>query len=99
MKLSCYFDLQVITNILKHNVIACTAEDLTPLQERCRDPAVSVRKQALQSITELLLVRETSQQFLHRPQTGKPWVKRRGKQANLVHVICSFAGFHFMTLV
>ncbi|KAK2517847.1 Ncapd3 [Columba livia] len=47
--------LQVITNILKHNVIACTAEDLTPLQERCRDPAVSVRKQALQSITELLL--------------------------------------------
>uniref|UniRef100_A0A8B9T8M9 Condensin-2 complex subunit D3 n=1 Tax=Anas platyrhynchos TaxID=8839 RepID=A0A8B9T8M9_ANAPL len=46
--------LQVFMNILKHKVIPCTAEDLSTLQERCRDPAVSVRKQALQSITELL---------------------------------------------
>ncbi|NXV88619.1 CNDD3 protein, partial [Calonectris borealis] len=47
--------LQVFMNILKHKVIPCTAEDLSTLQDRCRDPAVSVRKQALQSITELLL--------------------------------------------
>uniref|UniRef100_A0A672UW88 Condensin-2 complex subunit D3 n=1 Tax=Strigops habroptila TaxID=2489341 RepID=A0A672UW88_STRHB len=47
--------LQVLMNILKHQVIPCTAEDLSILQDRCRDPAVSVRKQALQSITELLL--------------------------------------------
>uniref|UniRef100_A0A8B9T9S4 Condensin-2 complex subunit D3 n=1 Tax=Anas platyrhynchos TaxID=8839 RepID=A0A8B9T9S4_ANAPL len=47
--------LQVFMNILKHKVIPCTAEDLSTLQERCRDPAVSVRKQALQSITELLV--------------------------------------------
>uniref|UniRef100_A0A672UUJ8 Condensin-2 complex subunit D3 n=1 Tax=Strigops habroptila TaxID=2489341 RepID=A0A672UUJ8_STRHB len=49
--------LQVLMNILKHQVIPCTAEDLSILQDRCRDPAVSVRKQALQSITELLLSR------------------------------------------
>ncbi|XP_053943120.1 condensin-2 complex subunit D3 isoform X2 [Cuculus canorus] len=47
--------LQVFMNILKHRVIPCTAEDLSALQDRCRDPAVSVRKQALQSITELLV--------------------------------------------
>ncbi|NXN20902.1 CNDD3 protein, partial [Nycticryphes semicollaris] len=46
--------LQVFMNILKHKVIPCTAEDLSTLQDRCRDPAVSVRKQALQTITELL---------------------------------------------
>ncbi|XP_009467862.1 PREDICTED: condensin-2 complex subunit D3 [Nipponia nippon] len=47
--------LQVFMNILKHKVIPCTEEDLSTLQDRCRDPAVSVRKQALQSITELLV--------------------------------------------
>ncbi|OXB65770.1 hypothetical protein ASZ78_004446 [Callipepla squamata] len=47
-------DFQVFTNILKHKAIPCTAEDLSTLQDRCRDPAVSVRKQALQSVTELL---------------------------------------------
>ncbi|XP_051494287.1 condensin-2 complex subunit D3 isoform X2 [Apus apus] len=47
--------LQVFMNILKHRVIPCTAEDLSTLQDRCRDPAVSVRKQALQAVTELLL--------------------------------------------
>ncbi|XP_010179710.1 PREDICTED: condensin-2 complex subunit D3, partial [Mesitornis unicolor] len=47
--------LQVLMNILKHKVIPCTAEDLSTLQDRCRDPAVSVRKQALQSVTELLV--------------------------------------------
>ncbi|KAM6400262.1 condensin-2 complex subunit D3 [Rhynochetos jubatus] len=47
--------LQVLLNILKHKVIPCTTEDLSTLQDRCRDPAISVRKQALQSITELLV--------------------------------------------
>ncbi|NXE73530.1 CNDD3 protein, partial [Cochlearius cochlearius] len=47
--------LQVFMNILKHKVIPCTEEDLSTLQDRCRDPAVSVRRQALQSITELLV--------------------------------------------
>ncbi|XP_074833050.1 condensin-2 complex subunit D3 [Carettochelys insculpta] len=51
--------LQVFMSILKHNVIQCTPEDLSTLQDRCRDPAVSVRKQALQSITELLLTQHT----------------------------------------
>ncbi|NXX56030.1 CNDD3 protein, partial [Scopus umbretta] len=47
--------LQVFMNILKHKVVPCTEEDLSTLEDRCRDPAVSVRKQALQSITELLV--------------------------------------------
>ncbi|XP_061449004.1 condensin-2 complex subunit D3 [Rhineura floridana] len=47
--------LQVLMSILKHHVISCTPEDLATLQDRCRDPAVSVRKQALQSITDLLM--------------------------------------------
>ncbi|KAL8173694.1 UNVERIFIED_CONTAM: hypothetical protein K2H54_016645 [Gekko kuhli] len=47
--------LQVLMSILKHSVIPCTPEDLATLQDRCRDPAVSVRKQALQSITDLLM--------------------------------------------
>ncbi|XP_069732475.1 condensin-2 complex subunit D3 [Phaenicophaeus curvirostris] len=52
--------LQVFMNILKHRVIPCTAEDLSALRDRCRDPAVSVRKQALQSITELLVSQHNS---------------------------------------
>ncbi|XP_063273815.1 condensin-2 complex subunit D3 isoform X2 [Prinia subflava] len=47
--------LQVLVSVLRHGAVLCTAEDLCVLQERCRDPAVSVRKQALLSITELLL--------------------------------------------
>ncbi|XP_063167046.1 condensin-2 complex subunit D3 [Candoia aspera] len=47
--------LQVLTSILKHNVVPCTSEDLATLQDRCRDPAISVRKLALQSVTDLLL--------------------------------------------
>lgn len=48
--------LQVLVSILKQNVVLCTQEDLTVLQDRCRDPAPSVRKQTLQLITDLLLV-------------------------------------------
>ena len=62
------FDFQVFMNILKHKVIPCTAEDLSTLQDRCRDPAVSVRKQALQSITDLLVVRKKYHEFLCRPE-------------------------------
>ncbi|XP_044137939.1 condensin-2 complex subunit D3 [Bufo gargarizans] len=46
--------LQVLVNILKYNLIPCSSDDLATLQDRCRDPAVSVRKQALTSLTELL---------------------------------------------
>ncbi|XP_074159851.1 condensin-2 complex subunit D3 isoform X2 [Sminthopsis crassicaudata] len=48
--------LQVLVSIMKHSQIPCTQEDLSTLQDRCRDPAVSVRKQALQSLTDLLMV-------------------------------------------
>ena len=44
-------------NLLKHCDIASLQDELIILQDRCRDIAVSVRKQALQSLTELLLVR------------------------------------------
>ncbi|XP_029429112.1 condensin-2 complex subunit D3 [Rhinatrema bivittatum] len=46
--------VQVVLNILKYSLVPCTSEDLSVLQDRCRDPAVSVRKQALQSLTDLL---------------------------------------------
>uniref|UniRef100_A0A6J0TKZ6 Condensin-2 complex subunit D3 n=1 Tax=Pogona vitticeps TaxID=103695 RepID=A0A6J0TKZ6_9SAUR len=46
--------LQVLMSVLKHHVIPCTPEDLATFQDRCRDPAVSVRKQALQSLSDLL---------------------------------------------
>ncbi|XP_069470215.1 condensin-2 complex subunit D3 [Ambystoma mexicanum] len=47
--------LQVLVNIFKFNVVSFSAEDLSTLKDRCRDPAVSVRKQALQSLTDLLM--------------------------------------------
>ncbi|XP_058431285.1 condensin-2 complex subunit D3 isoform X2 [Marmota monax] len=47
--------VQVLVNILKHSDILGMEEDLSTLQDLCRDPAVSVRKQALQSLTELLM--------------------------------------------
>ncbi|KAI5943317.1 Condensin-2 complex subunit D3 [Manis javanica] len=47
--------LQVLVSVLKHCDISGMEEELLILQDQCRDPAVSVRKQALQSLTELLL--------------------------------------------
>lgn len=44
-------------SILKHCDVSGMKEELSILQDRCRDLAVSVRKQALQSLTELLMVR------------------------------------------
>ncbi|OCT72259.1 hypothetical protein XELAEV_18035230mg [Xenopus laevis] len=52
--------LQVLVNVLKCHLIPCSSEDLSTLQDRCRDPAVSVRKQALTSLTELLLAQPHS---------------------------------------
>lgn len=52
---TCVF--QVLVCILKHCDILNMEKDLSVLQDHCRDPAVSVRKQALQSLTELLMVR------------------------------------------
>lgn len=42
--------------LLKHNVIPLNSENLQNLSERCRDPAVSVKKKALQCVGELLTV-------------------------------------------
>ncbi|XP_067607724.1 condensin-2 complex subunit D3 isoform X1 [Pseudorca crassidens] len=47
--------LQVLVSILKHCDVSGMKEELSILQDRCRDLAVSVRKQALQSLTELLM--------------------------------------------
>lgn len=44
-------------SILKYCNILGMEEDLLILQDHCRDPAISVRKHALQSLTELLMVR------------------------------------------
>ncbi|GCC23251.1 hypothetical protein chiPu_0001645 [Chiloscyllium punctatum] len=52
--------IQLFVSILKHNLVSCTQEDLSMLQDHCRDPAVSVRKQALQSITDLLLAQPSN---------------------------------------
>ncbi|KAM8926969.1 condensin-2 complex subunit D3 [Pelodytes ibericus] len=60
--------LQVLVNILKYNLITCSPEDLYTLQDRCRDPAVSVRKQALTSLTELLLAQPQN------PLIQKAWL-------------------------
>lgn len=42
--------------LLKHSVIQMSWENLSTLSERCRDPAVSVKKKALQCVGELLAV-------------------------------------------
>ncbi|MEE6485331.1 hypothetical protein FKM82_014245 [Ascaphus truei] len=60
--------LQVLVNVLKYNLISCSSEDLSTLQDRCRDPALSVRKQALNSLTELLLAQQ------HNVLVQKAWL-------------------------
>ncbi|KPP77751.1 condensin-2 complex subunit D3-like [Scleropages formosus] len=44
-----------VMSLLKHNVIPCSQENLFILSDRCRDPAVSVKKKALQCLMDLLL--------------------------------------------
>ncbi|XP_052044738.1 condensin-2 complex subunit D3 [Apodemus sylvaticus] len=51
--------LQVLMSILKYCNILGIEEDLLILQDHCRDPAISVRKHALQSLTELLMAQPT----------------------------------------
>ncbi|XP_055018582.1 condensin-2 complex subunit D3 isoform X2 [Boleophthalmus pectinirostris] len=49
--------LQAVMGLLKHNVVSSTWENLSVLAVRCRDPAVSVKKKALQCVGELLSVK------------------------------------------
>ncbi|XP_066895458.1 condensin-2 complex subunit D3 isoform X3 [Kogia breviceps] len=56
--------LQVLVSILKHCDVSGMKEELSILQDRCRDLAVSVRKQALQSLTELLMAQPQCVQVL-----------------------------------
>lgn len=42
--------------LLKHGVIPLTSDNLAMLSHRCRDPAISVKKKALQCLGELLAV-------------------------------------------
>nr|XP_043901974.1 condensin-2 complex subunit D3 isoform X2 [Solea senegalensis] len=46
--------LQALVGLLKHGVVPLSPENLARLSERSRDPAVSVKKKALQSVGELL---------------------------------------------
>uniref|UniRef100_A0A4W6DQ61 Non-SMC condensin II complex, subunit D3 n=1 Tax=Lates calcarifer TaxID=8187 RepID=A0A4W6DQ61_LATCA len=49
--------LQALVGLLKHDVIPVCWENLAMLSERCRDPAVSVKKKALQCVGELLVAK------------------------------------------
>uniref|UniRef100_A0A3Q2YUT4 Non-SMC condensin II complex, subunit D3 n=1 Tax=Hippocampus comes TaxID=109280 RepID=A0A3Q2YUT4_HIPCM len=46
--------LQALVGLLKHGVIPMSLTNLSLLSERCRDPAVSVKKKALQCVGEML---------------------------------------------
>uniref|UniRef100_A0A672MFI8 Condensin-2 complex subunit D3 n=1 Tax=Sinocyclocheilus grahami TaxID=75366 RepID=A0A672MFI8_SINGR len=46
--------LETVMSLLKHGVISCSAENLSILSDRCRDPAVSVKKKAMQCLIDLL---------------------------------------------
>lgn len=53
--------------LLKHGVIPVSPENLAMLSDRCRDPAVSVKKKALQCLGELLAVSQrTSFKEMHK---------------------------------
>ncbi|XP_055083053.1 condensin-2 complex subunit D3 [Periophthalmus magnuspinnatus] len=49
--------LQALVGLLKHDVVPSTWDNLSVLASRCRDPAVSVKKKALQCVGELLSVK------------------------------------------
>ncbi|XP_061546170.1 condensin-2 complex subunit D3 [Phycodurus eques] len=46
--------LQALVGLLKHGVIPVSWKNLSMLSDRCRDPAVSVKKKALQCVGEIL---------------------------------------------
>lgn len=82
------FASQVLGSLLKHGHMPCTAENVGALQERCRDPAVSVCKQALHSITELLQVRRG-----HGNSAQPGW----GKAGGTVPIGCSLGELRSVT--
>ncbi|XP_077468877.1 condensin-2 complex subunit D3 [Stigmatopora argus] len=49
--------LQVLVGFLKHGVIPMTWENVSVLSEHCRDPAISVKKKALECFGEVLNVK------------------------------------------
>lgn len=51
-----YVPPQALVGLMKHSVIPLSLENLATLSERCRDPAVSVKKKAMQCVAELLAV-------------------------------------------
>uniref|UniRef100_A0A8C1QFY3 Condensin-2 complex subunit D3 n=1 Tax=Cyprinus carpio TaxID=7962 RepID=A0A8C1QFY3_CYPCA len=53
-----------VMSLLKHGVISCSAENLSILSDRCRDPAVSVKKKAMQCLMDLLANREVQEAWL-----------------------------------
>ncbi|XP_069578567.1 condensin-2 complex subunit D3 [Brachyistius frenatus] len=52
--------LQALLGLLKHGVVLMSWENLETLSDRCRDPAVSVKKKALQCVGELLSAKPES---------------------------------------
>lgn len=65
----CAVPLQTLVGLLKHDVIPLSWETLATLSDRCRDPAVSVKKKALQCVGELLAVsleRKRESPFKHK---------------------------------
>uniref|UniRef100_A0AAQ4SAF4 Condensin complex subunit 1 C-terminal domain-containing protein n=1 Tax=Gasterosteus aculeatus aculeatus TaxID=481459 RepID=A0AAQ4SAF4_GASAC len=49
-----------LVGLMKHSVIPLSLENLATLSERCRDPAVSVKKKAMQCVAELLAAKPDS---------------------------------------
>ncbi len=64
------YSLQALVGLLKHDVISMSLENLAVLSERCRDPAVSVKKKALQCLGQLLAV-SLHQQLWERKHSKK----------------------------
>ncbi|XP_005058897.1 PREDICTED: condensin-2 complex subunit D3, partial [Ficedula albicollis] len=52
--------VQVFESVLRQGLVPCTEQDVGVLRDRCRDPAASVQKQALLSITKLLLSQQSN---------------------------------------
>ncbi|TSN95726.1 WD repeat-containing protein 19 [Bagarius yarrelli] len=64
--------LETIMSLLKHSVITCSPENLAILSERCRDPAdpaVSVKKKAMQCLMDLLTALPNS------PDVQEAWLR------------------------
>lgn len=73
-----HLSLQALVGLLKHNVIPTSRESLATLSERCRDPAVSVKKKALQCVGELLAV-SVDQQINPKDRKRRKILKKKKK--------------------